>query len=473
MSGAYSLRRRLLLGLLLALAVIASAAIADSWREAQQTATQVSDRVLAGSILAIAERVIVAEDGSLEVDVPYVALEMLTSSAQDRVFYRVDGPAGFVTGYNALPTAPTEASEIVYDDRAFHGEPIRLGSLRRAASSGVSSIPFTVTVAETTIARGILARSLLVQATLRLAVLIVAAAAVVWLAVTLSLQPLYRLRGAIEARSQSDLSPILQAVPREVESLVETVNSFMGRLESAIGALRHFTGNASHQLRTPMTIVRTQLELARRAAGEGERREAIDKADRAVEHAERVLAQLLLLARIDEATTDRGNFQVIDLAALAQRVTADHVPVANAVGIDLGYEGLEHASIRADAMLIDELIGNLISNTIAYAGSGAEATVRVLDDDQKIVLTIVDTGRGVPIARVAQLGRRFTREDVSKPGQGLGLAIVREIVELFGGTTQIESDSAQGFAVHVSFSAESATSASRCAAGVELGCRTQ
>ena len=140
MSGTYSLRRRLLLGLLLALAVIAAAAIADSWREAQQTATQVSDRVLAGSILAIAERVIVAEDGSLEVDVPYVALEMLTSSAQDRVFYRVDGPAGFVTGYNALPTAQVEASEIVYDDRTFHGEPIRLGSLRRAASSGVSSM---------------------------------------------------------------------------------------------------------------------------------------------------------------------------------------------------------------------------------------------------------------------------------------------------------------------------------------------
>lgn len=68
------------------LATIAGLAVADSWREAQQTAMRVSDRVLAGSILAIAERVIVTEDGTLEVDVPYVALEMLTSSAQDRVF---------------------------------------------------------------------------------------------------------------------------------------------------------------------------------------------------------------------------------------------------------------------------------------------------------------------------------------------------------------------------------------------------
>lgn len=453
MSRTYSLRRRLLLGLLLALAVIASAAIADSWREAQQTATQVSDRVLAGSILAIAERVIVAEDGSLEVDVPYVALEMLTSSAQDRVFYRVDGPAGFVTGYNALPTATISGSEIAYDDRTFHGEPIRLGSLQRAASSGVSSIPFTVTVAETTIARGILARSLLIQATLRLAVLIVAAAAIVWLAVTLSLQPLYRLRGAIEERSQSDLSPISQAVPREVESLVETINSFMARLDSAIGALRHFTGNASHQLRTPMTIVRTQLELSRRAENEADRRAAIDKADDAVEHAERVLAQLLLLARIDEATTDRGSFEKVDLAILAQRVAADHVPMANAVGIDLGYEGAEHVLVRADPMLLDEMIGNLIANAVAYAGTGAEATVRVLELAGRVVVTVIDTGGGVAAAKVPHLGRRFAREDVSKPGQGLGLAIVREIVDLFGGTTEIESDSSKGFAVHVSFPA--------------------
>ena len=106
MTRSYSLRRRLVLGLLVALLAIAALAVADSWREAQQTAARVSDRVLAGSILAIAERVIVTEDGTLEVDVPYVALEMLTSSAQDRVFYRVDGPEGFITGYQQLPAVP-------------------------------------------------------------------------------------------------------------------------------------------------------------------------------------------------------------------------------------------------------------------------------------------------------------------------------------------------------------------------------
>ena len=99
----YSLRRRLLVWLLVATAVLGLLALLDTWREALRTAQSVSDRVLVGSALAIAERVTVDQAGGLEVDIPYSSLEMLTSTAQDKVFYRVDGPAGqFLTGYDDL-----------------------------------------------------------------------------------------------------------------------------------------------------------------------------------------------------------------------------------------------------------------------------------------------------------------------------------------------------------------------------------
>lgn len=451
MRHGYSLRRRLVFGLLVALLAIAGLATADSWREAQNTAATVSDRVLAGSILAIAERVIVTEDGALEVDVPYVALEMLTSAAQDRVFYRVDGPEGFITGYQNLPTVPGAGIDIVYADSEFRGDAIRVGSLQRAASSGVSAIPFTVTVAETTIARLQLTQSLLLRASLRLVLLILAAAAIVWVAVTLSLRPLYRLRNAIALRSPDDLSPIQQNVPREVEGLVETINSFMTRLSSALEALRHFTGNASHQLRTPMAIMRTQLVLAARAQSAEERAAAIAVADDAVAHAERILAQMLLLARIDEAASDRLRLTAIDLAALAREQTAQHVLRANAAGIDLGYEGAESLELHGDAMLLGELIGNLIDNAIAYAGAGSEATVRVSDAADAIVLSVTDTGAGVPADKLPALKQRFSRLDADKPGAGLGLSIVEEIAALFGGTVAIRSDSQRGFGVDIRF----------------------
>ena len=451
MTARYSLRRRLVAWLLVALAAIAGLAVADSWREAQSTATTVSDRVLAGSVLAIAERVIVAEDGTLEVDVPYVALEMLTSAAQDRVFYRVDGPQGFITGYQSLPVVAGAGTEIAYGDSVFRGDAIRIGSLQRAASSGVSAIPFTVTVAETTIARSQLAQSLLLQAALRLAVLIVAAAVIVWFAVSASLQPLYRLRAAIAERTPDDLSPIQHEVPREVEGLVETINSFMTRLDSAIGALRHFTGNASHQLRTPMAIVRTQLALAQRSGDPVVQREAIAAADAAVAHAERILAQMLLLARIDEAASDRLRFAEVDLATLARTQAAEHVPAASAAGIDLGYEGAESAPVRGDAMLLSEMIRNLVENALAYAGSGAEATVSVVSNESGVTLSVVDTGAGVAAANLPQVLERFGRQRSDKPGAGLGLAIVGEIASLFGGEMSVESDTGKGFRTTILF----------------------
>lgn len=233
MSRPYSLRRRLLWGLFAALMLIGTVALVDTWSEAVNTSDTASDRVLAGSVLAIAERVIVTEDGALEVDVPYVALEMLTSSAQDRVFYRVDGPEGFITGYADLPTDAAADVLRVFNGQ-FRGEPIRVAVLGRSASSGDRAIPFTVTVAETTIARTQLAQTLLLRSAARLALLIAAAALVLWIAVAQALKPLTRLSQAISSRSPEDLSAINADAPREVSYLVDAINSFMGRLANAM-----------------------------------------------------------------------------------------------------------------------------------------------------------------------------------------------------------------------------------------------
>nr|WMC97733.1 sensor histidine kinase N-terminal domain-containing protein [Aminobacter aminovorans] len=451
----YSLRRRLLLWLLVPLVALGLIALADTYNEAVETANAVSDRVLAGSALAIAERVVVAEDGALEVDIPYVALEMLTSAAQDRVFYRVDGPDGFITGYQTLPVIDgLELEESGYEDASFRGEPIRLTSLSRAASTGATSIPFVVTIAETTIARTQLAQTILLRSALRLAILIGSAAAIVWFAVTFSLRPLYRLRDAIAERNPDDLHPIEQSVPKEVRGLVDTVNSFMGRLGSALGAMRHFTGNASHQLRTPLTIIRTQLALASRAHSLEEARQAARMGDEAVAHAERVIAQLLLLAKVDEAASDRlKNLGAVNLTKLAQQLTADRVTQAHAAGIDLGFEGEEPLFVRGEPMLLGEMIRNLIENVLAYAGNDAEATVKVLDGGTEVVLEVEDTGPGIAPADLEGVRQRFVRGRAGdKPGAGLGLPIVEEIASLFGGRLELLAGAdGRGLRVRVAF----------------------
>ncbi|MGF6174897.1 sensor histidine kinase [Ensifer sp. 4252] len=439
-AAVYSLRRRLLGWLLISTAVIGVIALTDTYREAVTTANVVSDRVLAGSALAIAERVVVAEDGSLEVDIPYVALEMLTSAAQDRVFYRVDGPPGqFITGYQTLPSLDeVPGSSTSFADASFRGEPIRIAALRRSASTGINSVPFVVTVAETTIARRQLTQTILVRSALRLGLMIAGAAVIVWIAVTFSLRPLYRLGDAISERSPDDLHPIGERVPNEVQGLVDTVNSFMGRLQSALDALRNFTGNASHQLRTPLAIIRTQLALALRAGSIEDTKVAVKKADEAVANAERILAQLLLMAKIDAAGKDEARkLERIDLVELTRGITAEHVPAAGDAGIDLGFDGEGEAFVRVEPLLVGEMLKNLIGNALLYAGRGAEVTTRVTEKEGFVSLEVEDNGPGIrPELRESVL-RRFQRGASEAPGTGLGLPIVEEIAALYGARTSL------------------------------------
>jgi len=441
--AAYSLRRRLLGWLLISTAVLGVLALVDTWREAVRTANTVSDRVLAGSALAIAERVTVDQDGGLEVDIPYSALEMLSSAAQDRVFYRVDGPPGtFLTGYDQLPILDGPSDSPVFADGSFGGEPIRIASLHRAASTGIDSVPFTVIVAETTAARRALTGTILLRSALRLAGMIGGAALIVWVAVTLSLRPLYRLGEAIALRSPDDLRPIEQAAPNEVRGLVDTVNSFMLRLDTALRAMRSFTGNASHQLRTPLAVVRTQLALAVRAGDLPAARAAAQAGDAALAEAERILAQLLLLARVDAAGGAPLPDAPLDLVALARDLTAEAVPAAAEAGIDLGFAGEGRTLVRAEPVLLGELLRNLLDNALTYAGRGAEVTVRVFATPEGgAVLAVEDDGPGIAPARREALRGRFVRgaEDGDHPaGLGLGLAIVEEIATLFGGRLSLE-----------------------------------
>lgn len=451
-SALFSIRRRLLGWLLASTCVLGLLALSDTWREARETANDVSDRVLAGSALAIAERVVVSENGSLEVDIPYVALEMLTSAAQDRVFYRVDGPSGtFITGYKNLPfLARYEGQPTAFFDSTFRGEPIRVATLARSASTGINSMPFMVTVAETTIARRQLTNSILLHSALRLVFLILGATLIVWFAVTVSLRPLRRLGAAIAHRSPDDLAPIADRVPKEVQGLVETVNSFMVRLQSALDALRHFTGNASHQLRTPLAVIRTQLALAGRASTLDEAQRAALKADEAVADAERTLAQLLLMARIDATVrARRDGFPTIDLAELARTTTADYVVRAADADIDLGFEGEEQVIVRGEPLLLTELMKNLISNAVLYAGEGAVVTLRTSRAGGEALLEVEDNGPGIPLERRQAALTRFERGVLQdRPGSGLGLPIVEEIAALHGGNIEL-SDGPDGMGLTV------------------------
>jgi two-component system sensor histidine kinase TctE len=432
-AAAPSLRRRLLAWLVLATLAIGVLALVDTRAEALRTARDVSDRVLAGSALAIGNGVSVDAEGGLSVAIPFSALEMLSSPAQDQVFYRVDGPSGLLTGYDDLRPAPIpDGAESGFADDLLRGTAIRKASVLREVTSGEGLFPVVVTVAESTRARENLAQSILARSALRIAVLIAGAAGVTWLATTMALRPMDRLSRAIADRAPHDLSPVEARAPGELQPVLRALNGFLLRLQKAVAALQNFAGNANHQIRTPLTVARTQLAVARREAGGGASSEALAKADAALVRTERVLEQLLLLARV-QATGLRPGALPTNVAAVARGVVEDLLPLAIRQGMDLGYDGPALVMAPSEEVLLGEMLRNLAGNALAHCPAGTAVTVRVEPLPAHVRLRVTDNGPALDDEAFERLRGRLTAPEpdgrIRSGTRGLGLFIVKEIAQ--------------------------------------------
>ncbi len=431
-----SLRRTILVWLVLATAAIGVLALLDTRVEALRTAREVSDRVLIGSAMAIAEGVSVDAEGGLAITIPFSALDMLSSTAQDQVFYRVDGPQGILTGYQDLATASVSAgAETALADATYRSLTIRTATLSRELTSGDGTLPFTVTVAETTRARDALARSILTRSALRIAGLIAGAALVAWTVATYALRPLDRLSRTIATRAPHDLTPIETSAPDELRPVVEALNGFLLRLSRAMAALQNFASNANHQIRTPLTVARTQIAVS----GKSSASNALEKADSALIRIERVLEQLLLLARV-EATGTRPALAEVDVAALARAVTADLMPLAVRLRQDLGYDGPQLATAQTEEVLLGELLRNLVGNALTHCPPDTMVTLHLADHGASgLELRIADTGPPLDAAALANLQARLRPGQEMRSGtRGLGLHIVAEIAQALGAGLAID-----------------------------------
>ncbi|NQV99813.1 MAG: sensor histidine kinase [Rhodospirillales bacterium] len=438
-----SLRRRLAFWLIMPLGAVSALMLMEVRSSARNAANQAYDRVLLGSALAIAERVVV-EGNEILVDVPYVALEMLTSAAQDRVFYSVSGPDNkFITGYADLPPIPAglarQSDQPVFYDDHYKGADIRVGAVSSYVSSPRLSARVTIKVAETIEAREALIDEMLASAALRQGLLIAIAGLIFWIGLGWGLRPLINLEQAINRRNPKDLRPILHEVPYEARNLVGSINHLMARLGSSIDAMQRFTANAAHQLRTPLAAIQAQAELAQGETDPQEMQKTLAHLRQSTIQTSRLVNQLLSLAR---ATPDASNgvSDVIDLNGLCIETTQLMVPDALAKDIDLGMDSPAGAlTVLGDNGLIEELLRNLIHNALSYCPAGSHVTVRLYGEYPWVILEVEDNGPGILQADRKRVFERFYRipGSANTSGCGLGLPIVREIIRRHGGDAVI------------------------------------
>ncbi|GAA5233423.1 sensor histidine kinase [Verticiella sediminum] len=440
---ARSLKTTLLLWLLPLLVLTMGAALVYSSASLKQQVDVAYDRALAGALRAIDLNVSTAS-GGLAMEQPYLLLEFFELTANGRVYYRVateDGLAEIGTPQLPLPRQPLVPGVPVFYEAQYLGEAVRIAALLRPMDPPIPANPeglLIVQVAEALDTRQAFMTEVLMRVIGRDVAGIGLSLLVVIVAVVMALRPLVRLRDELDARPVADLRALEAAgLPSEVVPLVDALNLHIGRHEAQSRAQQQFLDDASHQLRTPLSVLRAQLGYALRERDPEELRLVMGAMAEGLDRAERMANQMLALARARDASVMRHqlSFSGLDLGVLAEGVLRSLMPAARARRIDLGLELQGEVWIEGIEWLLREALTNLVDNALRYTPAGRAVTVHVAAQQAYAHVRVVDAGPGMSDQDIAQAGTRFRRGMAGKQanGAGLGLAIVHAITELHRG----------------------------------------
>lgn len=223
----------------------------------------------------------------------------------------------------------------------------------------------------------------------------------------------------------------------ELAALAASFNLLLDRLESAHMTQQRFTADASHELRTPIAAIRTQVQVAMGATHITERQHALAQVLEGCDRAAHLMDQLLTLSRL-EASGELST-AVVDWSQLAQEVAAGLAPKAIAKNQTLELEAEQPCPVRGNAVLLGVLIRNLLDNAIRYSPPSAEIRVRVARNGNRVELEVEDSGIGLSDADLARLGERFFRVlGNAESGSGLGWSIVQRIARIHQMEVQVQ-----------------------------------
>ena len=446
-----NLRSQLVRWLLIPLTLLVAVDAVSVYYNALEVADLAYDRSLLASTRALAERVSIV-DGHVTADVPYVALDSFETDNLGRIYYKVTGLKGeLVSGYDDLPPVPANVkrSEVYpalvrFYQADYHEQPIRIAALLQPVYDDSMRGIALIQVGETMEGRNGMTRKILFDTLWRQGTLVSVAALLVWFAVRFVLRPVMQLKGEVESRAPTDLSGFDPAlVHKEMRPLVQAMNGYMGRLQALISAQRRFIADASHQLRTPLTVLKTQSELTlrelrRERLDAGELRDLVEGMARTTDAAVHLANRLLTLARAEHGAAEGGTMRV-SLTDAARQVALELSQQAVLRDIALAFEEEGDIGIQANALLLHELMVNLLDNAIRYTPPGGHVILRVraasaAGQPTGALLEVEDDGPGIAEAERERVFEPFYRagatQHVNPGGTGLGLSIVREIAAM-------------------------------------------
>ena len=270
-----------------------------------------------------------------------------------------------------------------------------------------------------------------------------------------SLAPLADLARHTRAITVADLGQRLpvRGAHDELDAVAEAFNETLARLEHAVGEMKQFSAAIAHELRTPLAALRGETELALlRATSATDYRRTLESQLEEYDKLARLITQLLTLARAEAGEIPLAG-QPVDMVALAEAAVDALEPVAQARGVKLTCDRLDAAIVRGDAGWLERLLLNLLDNAIKFTGDGGAIAVSVWSAERSAVLSVRDTGVGIASEAVPRIFERFFRVDEARSsdaeGSGLGLTLVKWIIDHHHGTVGVESEPGKGTTVTV------------------------
>ena len=441
---ARSLRRQLLAGILIPMVLIVAFNTWSLYRQALAALNTAYDRTLLASAKSLGESLDVRGEGDaarLQANVPSAALEAFEADLQSRMAYRISTRQGvLLSGYDDLPMwhgqipmQPPYAALVDFYDGQFRGEPVRMAVLLQPVASTTGRDVAVVQVAETLEIRHALARQILWDTLARQAALIALIAAIVIVVVQRATRPVRALSHELQARPDDDLRPIAAPdAPRELQPLIAATNEHMRRQSDLLAQQQRFVRDASHQLRTPLAVLKAQVQSARR--GDVAPPEALAEIEHTVDRATQLANQMLALAKVAQLQ-QQADVAPAQFDEVVRAVALDVAPLIAGKGLDFDLQ-TEPVTLRAHDWMLRELTRNLLHNAIRHTPAGGLLAITLARAGDQARLTVADGGHGIAPKLAERLFQPFSA-GAGGTGSGLGLAICHEIVQTLGGRIQL------------------------------------
>lgn len=463
LAKAPSLRFRFILAGVLVIGIIAGLAINLIFDYSQKLADLSYDRLLRSALLQIDENVSLIRN-EVSIDIPWSAFATLAQADEDRVFYKVESlEQGFITGYqdlNSTPPKPPVLDQIQFYNQEYSGEMVRFAWLERSLTDPETAQTVRIVLGQTRLSREAMSTAVTQRAVEVVVFIALVALTLIAIGSHLVLRPLHRIERALEERAMGDLTPLDINTPKETHHLKVAINHFMARLQTNLEQLENYTADAAHQLRTPLASLKALAENARdNTSADSSSPQAqyqaleniVKQCDALSQTVTLLLNQAVVSHRLQTHRLEPTNLlEPIRASCRAQAVTALH----QGVQLSLDCE-LNNAFVLGDSFSIQQMMQNLIENAVRYSSLGmnnaTEVIVQVSEFERFYRIRVIDYGNGIPEIEKARVFERFYRGRYDIAGSGVGLAMVKDIVDHHSARIEILDTQPKGTTFQVDF----------------------